>query len=201
MLCAVIVETRDIDMEYVINKHIPFLPNDTTYFLFTSPELKEKYSQYNFNVVETKFEDNSVHCYNMLLTDPSFWSHFLDFDKTLIFQNDSGLLKKGIENFYEYDYIGAPWAEYPYVGNGGLSLRNPRIMKEILEKFHWKFDKGEDVFFSECMLENKIGKLAPVEEAKKFSVETIFELNTLGYHKPWYYLQSIQWQQIKDQYK
>jgi len=50
------------------------------------------------------------------------------------------------------------------------------------------------------MLDDKMGILAPYEIAKKFSVEALFELGTLGYHKPWYYLNSSQWEQIKNQY-
>jgi hypothetical protein len=200
MLCAAIVESRDIDIEDILNKHVPFLPKDVEYFLFTTEELKEKYSQYNINVIDVKMEDESIHGYNLFLTRPYFWSHFLDFDRVLIFQHDSGLLRSGIEEFYEYDYVGAPWKGYPYVGNGGLSLRNPKTMMDVLSKFTWGRNKGEDMFFSECILENKLGNLAPIEVAKKFSVESVFELGTLGYHKPWYYLPS-QWQQIKDQYK
>ena len=207
-LCACIVELRDIDLEDVFNKHTPFLPDDTTYFLFTKHELVEKYSNLlpNINIIPTVFEDDSVHCYNLLLTDSGswFWKHFLDFDRVLIFQHDSGLLRTGIEEFYEYDFIGAPWypdqLEYhPHCCNGGLSLRNPKIMLDISQKYFWERNMGEDMYFTRHMVDNKIGKLSPYDIAKKFSVETIFELGTFGYHKPWYYLQPHEWEQIKNQ--
>jgi hypothetical protein len=208
-LCAAIVETRDLDLEEIFNRHIPYLPEDTTYFIFTRPHLIEKYSNIlpNANIISIEPIDNSVHCFNLLLTDegPWFWSHFLDFDRVLMFQEDSGLLKKGIEEFYEYDFIGAPWFThlpeyYPHCCNGGFSLRNPKAMFEISKKYHWKKNMGEDMFFTRHMIDDKMGNLAPYNVAKKFSVEAIFELNTLGYHKPWYYLQPNQWEQIKNQY-
>jgi hypothetical protein len=209
-LCACIVELRDIDLKEVFNKHAPFLPDDTTYFLFTKHELIEKYSNLlpNINIIPTVFEDDSVHCYNLLLTDNGswFWKHFLDFDRVLIFQHDSGLLRTGIEEFYEYDFIGAPWYPdqleyYPHCCNGGLSLRNPKIMLDISKQYYWEKNMGEDMYFTRHMVDNKIGNLAPYDIAKKFSVESLFELGTFGYHKPWYYLQSSQWEQIKNQYK
>lgn len=209
-LCAAIVETRDLNLEEVFDRHVPYLPEDTTYFLFTKPQLIEKYSSilHNVNVIKAELDDDSSHSFNLLLTDqgPWFWGHFLDFDRVLIFQEDSGLLRTGIEEFYEYDFIGAPWPQdpkyyYPCCCNGGLSLRNPKVMFDISKKYMWGRNMGEDMYFARHIVDNNEGKLAPYDVAKKFSVETIFELGTLGYHKPWFYLSSSQWQQIQEQYK
>ena len=51
-LCAAIVETRDIDLEEVFDRHVPYLPENTTYFLFTKPHLVEKYNStlHNINI-------------------------------------------------------------------------------------------------------------------------------------------------------
>jgi hypothetical protein len=209
MLCAAIVETRNINISEVFLNHIPYLPLDTHYFLFTASELKDKYNNelknlnIDYTIIEIKLEDNSVHCYNLLLTDHGlkFWSYFTDYNRVLIFQSDSGLLRSGIEDFLKYDYIGAPFPYFPYVGNGGLSLRNPKIMIDICLNYMWKRDCGEDLYFTRMMVEHNIGKLAPIEIAKKFSVESLFELDTLGYHKPWYYLGEDKFNQIKTQYK
>jgi hypothetical protein len=209
MISAAIVETRDIDINKVFTNHIPYLPTGTHYFLFTSPELKDKYDNelksfdIDYTIIDIKLDDDTVHGYNLLLTDHGvkFWAHFMDFERVLIFQNDSSLLRSGIEEFYEYDYIGAPYDYFPYVGNGGLSLRNPKIMMQICLNYNWKRDCGEDLHFTKIMAEHNIGKLAPLEAAKKFSVESIFELGTLGYHKPWYYLGEEKYKQIKTQYK
>jgi hypothetical protein len=43
--------------------------------------------------------------YNSILTNPNFWRG-LKYDRVLVFQHDSGLLKHGIEHFLEWDFIG-----------------------------------------------------------------------------------------------
>lgn len=210
-LCAAIVETRNMEeMPSVLERHRPYLPPNTPFFLFTSRALVDKYSSTlkDVTVIGIQLRDESIHGYNLFLTDEGneFWSYFLEFDRVLIFQTDSGLLRTGIERFYEYDYIGAALPTnhenyYPYCCNGGLSLRNPKIMLKIATEFSWKRDMGEDIFFARCMKNNNIGVLAPRDVAMEFSVETQFQLGTLGYHAPWKYLSIEQWNAIQHQYK
>ena len=69
-------------------------------------------------------------------------------------------LKNNIENFIEYDYIGAPWENSQhgyYVGNGGFSLRNKNLMIQILEQYELE-NLFEDIFFSKIITNNKLGK-------------------------------------------
>jgi Protein of unknown function (DUF5672) len=51
---------------------------------------------------------------------------------------DAGVLDPGCwtDEFFDYDYIGAPWwyADGRNVGNGGFSLRSARLMKHLWEK-------------------------------------------------------------------
>ena len=124
-----------------------------------------------------------INDYNRQLTSPKFWEKLIKYDRVLIFQQDSGILKKGIEDFLNWSYVGAPWFNgAPWArkdragGNGGLSLRDP---KEMLRVCHgWNPSKGnEDVFFT-----HKCKNVAPYEICKKFSVETVFELGSFGYH-------------------
>lgn len=80
-----------------------------------------------------------------------------------------------INEFLNYDYIGAPWGpEYGKyrVGNGGFSLRSKKIMnlgKELPCAAH------EDATYSiygRPYLEQNGCKFAPVDIAMKFSLET-----------------------------
>ena len=112
--------------------------------------------------------------------------------------------EENIDEFLEYDYIGAqfPTNMYSgtYVGNGGLSLRTKSKMIEVINKQHIlntqmdmeydeiriQYEKAgtehliipEDVYFCKVMNENDIGKLANIEEANKFSVEYCYN-NTI----------------------
>ncbi len=51
--------------------------------------------------------------YNQLLKDPDFWLS-LNYDKVLIFQTDTLLIKPVDIEYFKYDYIGSPWAKNRY---------------------------------------------------------------------------------------
>ena len=75
---------------------------------------------------------NSV---SVFLTSPWFWEQFEPAHRVLIFQADSILCsnsKLSVDDFLEFDLAGAPIA--PQFGrgyNGGLSLRNPKLMLDV----------------------------------------------------------------------
>jgi hypothetical protein len=107
-----------------------------------------------------------------------FWNELKSYKRVLIFQHDTGLFKS-IDDFLEWDYIGAPWQFQYFGGNGGLSIRNPQAMIDtIIQKPYSSNYGNEDVYFSWYL----IGKMAPRSECKKFSVESEFKLGTAGYH-------------------
>lgn len=87
-----------------------------------------------------------------------------------MFQSDTLLLRAGVEEFLEYDYIGAPWNLNPQSSsnqwiriavnhkilsqgccNGGLSLRDPSTMLKVIKARipgNRIVGRQEDVFFS-----------------------------------------------------
>ena len=103
----------------------------------------------------------------------------------------SAKYKDYIYDFLEYDYVGAPWRPGilvqnhekmdVQVGNGGLSLRKKTVMLNIIKnditKSRYENNIYEDVFFSKN-IKNK----PSVENAKLFSVETIFSEKSFGIH-------------------
>jgi hypothetical protein len=105
-------------------------------------------------------------------------------EKALIFQTDSLLLREGVDEFLEYDYIGAPWRkpkENQLVGNGGLSLRTVAKMVEVCYNHKPVEQIWEDIFF----IKHLAGKgVANVETAKKFSMEDVYSTNPFGVHNP-----------------
>jgi hypothetical protein len=159
---AVIIENRNIDVAGVIARHKKFLP-ECEIIHINNPSVVDAYT------------------YNNVITDGAFWDK-LPFDKVLVFQADSWLVRHGVEEFFEYDYVGAPWQWQHEGGNGGLSLRTKSVMLDIIKKFPYSSLLGnEDVYFS-----NHIGyvggKLAPREVCSKFSMEATYYPNTLGVH-------------------
>ena len=244
-LAAVIIEDRKVqDFYKIVKAHMQFLPKDTDVIIYTSENtekefkklLNEKNIEYRrypqnlpipnsikaINGVDELLKSNDrmkpLLNYCLFMTDRQFWIDLYEYERVLIFQVDSGLLRTGIEEFLDWDYVGAPC--YNFVGdktiqNGGLSIRNPRIMEYICRNFGWETDIqeliqlgqystasffAEDIFFCLRFIKYSIGNYAPIEIAKKFSVESKFELGTLGYHRPTPYMSEDSVRQILTQY-
>lgn len=221
------------DVPHKVLEHFNYLPSGTPFYLFTEESnidsYKKLFKKFKFPVtvlsynpyIETPLEIShqpliqnlkqdpvrvGILNYCITLTKPEFWKQFFEYRRVLIFQRDSGLLRKGIEEFYEYDYVGAPCYSFYQdrtIQNGGLSLRNPRIMEYIGRMYGWNSDLpelyhygqystssffAEDIFFCIKMIKYGIGNLAPLDASKKFSVESKFYPNTLGYHNIYTYL-------------
>lgn len=130
-----------------------------------------------------------------LMETSNFWKQ-LNGQKILIFQTDSILLRNGIDEFLDFDYVGAPWRkpkENQYVGNGGLSLRSKNVMIEICEKYKETEQIWEDIYF----VKHLKGKgVADVETAKRFSMEDVYSENPLGVHNPIRHIEPIKLKEV-----
>lgn len=140
--------------------------------------------------------------YNNLMTNPNFWD-LLKSKRVLIFQTDTALLHGNVEPFLKYSYIGAAYPQGHATfnknpielvcGNGGLSLRDPKLMKRICENPNPLFKKfPEDFFFSNHL--TMLSKTNPdivfpqsIEEASLFSSELIVNPNCFGTHAVYKY--------------
>lgn len=180
-LGAIIIDNRTLP-HGVIERHSNYLPKDWEVVHVSNHNVK--------NWLD----------YNVLLTSERFWKA-VPFEKVLIFQHDSGLLRQGIEEFLHWDYVGAPWKFQDHGGNGGLSLRTVKTMIETIAHTPYQpiIHGNEDVYFSNN-IHRVGGKLAPREVCSKFSCESIFELGTLGYHAIDKHLNNEQVNQIMNQY-
>lgn len=201
-LAACIIETRPVDLIGAIEEHLKFLPEDTDLFVSNGPLnqiVKAKYPLVTF--IPTDVAD--IHAYNNLLTSASFWVQFFKYSRVLIFQTDSKLLRKGIEEFYEWDYVGANWLwDASHCGNGGLSLRNPKTMFDVCIKYPHDTFMNEDVYFSNILHKHpELGQLAPIEVADRFSIEAKFTLGSLGCHAIEKYLTQAQCFDVLHQYE
>ena len=68
---AVIIETRNINIETVISEHLKYLSDDWKV------------------IIRTDYPISSLADYNMVLTSESFWKSLLCSDRILIFQLDA----------------------------------------------------------------------------------------------------------------
>ena len=195
---AVISENRNLPyLEEVIQNHQKYLPTTFEWLAYCSDNNRELFEKYSF-MIEPCPDIGHRQDYSLQMVSESYWERLCEYDKALVFQHDSGILRYGIEDFYEWDYIGAPHTCNIEGGNGGFSLRTPKVMLNVCKKIEYKKHIGEDVYFSKNTA--KCGKLAPREECDKFSVEAIFKLGTFGYHNIDRYFPEEQCVQIRTQY-
>ena len=160
----------------------------------------------NIKIILTEFKNLNQSTYSQFLTTEEFWNNFIG-EKILLYQEDSCLFKKNINDFLEWDYIGAPWPltqndTENSVGNGGFSLRSKKCMLEVIKTIslektifnsstldymkNSKMSNGpEDVYFSLNMQVYNIGKVANFSTAFNFSSESIYNPNSLGGHNFW----------------
>jgi hypothetical protein len=160
----------------------------------------------NIKIIKLDIDNITQSDYSHYLMTPEFWN-LLKGEKILIYQEDSIIFKNNIDEFMDYDFIGAPFRKNAddtpnSVGNGGLSLRTKRVMMDIISKFQYadcdynnstlKYMEfvglecpPEDVYFSKCMQENDIGLVADWDIAYDFSTESVYNKNSFAGHKFW----------------
>lgn len=191
---SIIIENRTvINFEQILKNHIYFLNKGNRNVkwglqIFHS-ENNENYIKNIVkdwsNVVLTKLdiEDLDKKTHTELLKTIEFWE-MVKGETILNFQIDSLLLRDNIDDFLEYDFIGAPWTfpkEGKFVGNGGLSIRKKSKTIEYLKNNDYEEDIWEDIFFIKNLNDKE---LPDILTAMQFSVEDIFYPYPVGLHNP-----------------
>jgi hypothetical protein len=123
--------------------------------------------------------------YNSLLSSIQFWDT-IKTKKCLVFQCDSCLLRRGIESFMDYDYIGAPWSNKK-VGNGGFSVRDVEKMQYIIKNFERPYWENEDLYFSRHAYNLNLN-LPTFEIARTFCCESQYTGDHIATHQGWRFL-------------
>jgi hypothetical protein len=144
--------------------------------------------------------------YSNMLATTEFWNNF-NGKKILIMQEDTFIFHNNIDDFLEWDYVGAPWPKHQddtpnAVGNGGFSLRTQQVMLIVIRQISiedtplplhtakYMASTGntvlpEDVYFSKNIQEFDLGRVAPWDIAHAFSTESQYNPNSFGGHNFW----------------
>lgn len=129
---------------------------------------------------------------SQMFTDPHLYSSILSpAEHLLVFQPDSifcAASPRTLNDFLEYDWIGAPWSKTAqYGGNGGLSLRKVSKILQVLGKESRREGDGalEDLWLSQRLNGLSGSKMANATISKSFSVESVWDESPLGYHVGW----------------
>ena len=157
-------------------------------------------------VIKTDYDNLNQSTYSLLLASKPFWELFTG-DQILLYQEDSCIFKSNVDDFLQWDYVGAPWPKHQNdspnaVGNGGFSLRSRQCMLDVIDRVSI-FDTNlasstreymqnagmticpEDVYFSKNMQDYGIGKVADWDSASAFSTESIYNGDSFGGHNFW----------------
>jgi len=197
-LRGVFIETRDHpELEYALKNFSCMLPW-ASLTIFHSDDNESHLKQIigpatnvNFINVGKNFTRET---WNAFMLRPETWSHVQDADRILIFNVDTGIRKNDFLRFMKWTYIGSPWNHFPmgdrrvFQGNGGFSLRDPKLMKTIAECHgpppHIVPDPNmfpEDVFFaSHCVY--KGANMPTWAQANEFSTESNESPGVVGFH-------------------
>jgi hypothetical protein len=88
------------------------------------------------------------------MTKPWLWEQLAPAEHILVFQSDSMLCSNAalsVEDFFEWDFVGAPIAPHLGAGmNGGLSLRRRESFLRVAREWDWELNMGsrfEDRWF------------------------------------------------------
>ena len=210
---AVLIEFRIFPhLEFILRNAIIKIGSEWSYSVICGNlnydyvvELCKNISE-NIKVIKVNHDNLNQSTYSELFATVEFWNLFVG-NKLLIYQEDSCIFKSNINDFIEWDYIGAPWSKSQNdnelcVGNGGFTLRTKQCMIDVINTVSLEdtqynsstleymkncgMTKGpEDVYFSLNMLKYNIGKVADWDSASNFSTENIKNLNSLGGHNFW----------------
>ena len=201
---CVIVEPRDHPLLIPVIQNFMYLLQKKSWGLIifhgnkNGPMLKDKMANWkNVNYINIGVDNLTPNEYNKLMINQYFWKslQIMGCKHALLFQTDVLLLKDNIDDFLQYDFIGAPWSKnlYDISGgyNGGFSLRNVDTLIQITStKPHLRLENtgdvlNEDVYFAYYMVNNENNYNLPDKDvAMAFSMETIYSENPCGLHKP-----------------
>ena len=196
---AIIIEPRKHKaFEFVLNNFIKNLSDEWDFIIFHGNQneeyIKKILEKMNdkdririFQMINLHIDNLNYDTYSDILKNESFYN-YIPTDIFLIFQTDSIILSENknlLNTFINYDYVGAPWSWFNDVGNGGLSLRNKNKMLEIIKKKGYN-KEWEDIYFAR----NPIIPLnkPSFDDAKVFSVESVFYKSPFGIHNCWKHL-------------
>jgi len=191
--CVIVEPRKHAALKGVLHNFAYYLPNAcfTLYHSMENQELANELRAIAPNLHTVCFREGNMarEDYSALLESLAFWNDRRG-ERVLIFQTDTGLRKNDIAKFWRYGYVGAPWTWTPYpadpfflVGNGGLSLRDPQLMRDILIRNPPTQGDGhnEDLYFANAALH--AGRCPDVETAAEFSVEWMHHPDPMGFHQ------------------
>ena len=207
MSCIVLIpvykKSLSVDEERNIRVSLKNLDDQDCDIYWLAPEqISKGYYEQVFPTVNWSFHPErffrSISDYSRLLLSDEFYEIYDEYEHMLILQPDAVVLTQTLNDWLQtpYDYVGAPWPngwEYglpirlggevrtitcrAFVGNGGLSLRRPGKIVQLLRDFPEARTAWCDAGNPEDLLISMLATLSPsviiptIGTASRFSLE------------------------------
>jgi hypothetical protein len=197
---AVIVETRDIpELQFVIENiaiqtqlPIQIIHGQKNRAILDTEIVKTLLLDARCLPIELPTDALQASVYNALFLDSRFYRSLGGRGKFLVFQTDSVCCtcsEFALENFLNFDYIGAAWPRHRPVGLhidggcGGFSIRDWTASFAAVERFSTElWPGGEDGFFA-FHLDLMGGKVADADAMARFATQSVFQYRSFGAHQ------------------
>ena len=184
-----IIETRlSLNLILVIKNAIEKLPHFNLMIMSTKPVidfLKNEFGNIPYTAVINKSKIN-LEEYSELLRSQLLWKSIKE-DRVLVFQSDALILRNILEDeFTDLSMLGAVCVNFEdenkFVMNGGFSLRDKKLMKELCNN-KIITSKIEDIFFTEQIRKFYPELMPSMKECNDFAIEsTGNKLKVKGIH-------------------
>lgn len=211
-LVGFIVETRDSDNLYRVIRNFRTVMGDgvpiyVAHGVANEAKLRAEFGD-ALRYLPLHTDRINIHQYSYLLTRPHLYAHVLEGRHILVFQPDSVLYENSlarIEDFYGYDYVGAPWnfVMFPRrvvaavrtwhrsnhtmittnVGNGGLSLRKRATFARLSREYPCNQRVAEDVYWASVLHDTGARLPSPERAERLFTENTTGPTMPLGSHR------------------
>ena len=210
---AIIIEPREHKaLSFVLHNFLKNLSNEWQILIFHGNKnidyvknivinLDDEYKPRIMPVVNMLVDNLNGTTYSDFFKNAKFYDN-IPTETFLIFQTDSMILSKNkllINDFLDYDYVGAPWNCNNRVGNGGLSLRKKSKMLEIIHKKGYALGY-EDIYFTHDISIISDYKIPDYKKAMEFSIETMYNTTSFGIHNCWKYLKKNELRELIKNY-
>ena len=188
--------------EFALRNVMCFLGEDWGLQIFVPPKMApwvgrivKDWKYVHINTLRVGSYGTGQDLLNGRLREPGLWRTMRG-EWQLIFNADSMLCCKNLDEYLQYDYVGAPWPDdvispWCRVGSGGLSLRRRRAMLDVCERCNnnpWAIGP-EDAFFSiNLHLSPARYRLPTVATARRFCVEHLYYPRPFAMHRSWLYI-------------
>lgn len=182
---AVVIESRPLYFLPAVLRNVMFFLGGGWNLYVFSGELSDRYIEdvlRGWEVQQVKLE-GLVHLprtvRSELMKSSEFWKTFVE-DKLLVFESNCVMCGSNVDEFLDYDFIGAPMGTADqFVLNGGFSLRSRRKLIQCIAAGRSQSEEPEDVFFTRMM--RQMGAITPdFASASRFAVSAAYEDHPVG---------------------